>query len=225
MLDLGCGAGRHAFEMYRRGAEVVAFDRNEAGLEDVATLFAAMEAAGEVPAGAKASTVSGDALGLPFPDDHFDHVIASEILEHLREDEKAMHELVRVVKPGGRVVVTVPSYLPERVCWALSDDYHQAEGGHVRIYRADELISRLRAAGLRVAHREHAHALHSPYWWLKCAVGVEREDHPLTKMYHQLLVWDLMRKPWLTRTAEQLLNPVLGKSHVVYLRKPEVAVA
>ncbi|GAB3301839.1 class I SAM-dependent methyltransferase [Parasphingorhabdus pacifica] len=225
VLDLGCGAGRHAFEMYRRGAEVVAFDQNEADLADVGTLFAAMESEGEVPAGASARTVAGDALDLPFPDDHFDHVIASEILEHLWEDEKAMHEMARVVKPGGRVVATVPSYLPERVCWALSDDYHQAEGGHVRIYRADVLISRLRGAGLRVVHRDHAHALHAPYWWLKCAVGVERADHPLTKAYHQLLVWDLMSKPWITRAAEQLLNPVLGKSLVVYLRKPEVAVA
>ncbi|MDR7300197.1 SAM-dependent methyltransferase [Haloactinomyces albus] len=225
VLDLGCGAGRHAFEMYRRGARVVAFDQDVAELENVATMFTAMEAENQVPSGASATTMAGDALELPFPDESFDHVIASEILEHLPEDEKAMHELVRVVKPGGRVAVTVPSWLPERVCWALSDVYHQVEGGHVRIYTVAELLARLRKAGLRPVHRHHAHALHSPYWWLKCAVGVEREDHPLTKLYHRLLVWDLMRRPWLTRTAEQLLDPVIGKSLVVYLHKPEAGVA
>src|SRR5207248_11185346 len=114
---------------------------------------------------------------------------------------------------------------PERVCWALSDAYHQVDGGHVRIYRTGQLVRRLRAAGLRPVHRSWAHALHSPYWWLKCAVGVDRQHHPLVDAYHRFLAWDLMRRPWSTRLAERLLNPVLGKSLVLYLVKPEVAVA
>ncbi len=221
-LDLGCGAGRHAFELYRRGADVVAFDHDAAELENVATLFAAMEAEGEVPAAAGATTVTGNALSLPFPDDYFDRVVAAEIMEHLPEDEKAMHELVRVVKPGGRVVVTVPRWFPERVCWALSDEYHQVEGGHVRIYRTEELLGKLREAGLRPAFHHYAHALHAPYWWLKCAVGPDDEEHPAVRAYHRMLVWDLMRGPRLTRTAERLLDPVLGKSVVAYLGKPGV---
>lgn len=223
VLDLGCGAGRHAFECYRRGADVVAFDQDAAALDEVKTMFAAMEETGEAPAGASATTVTGDALALQFPDDHFDHVIASEVLEHVPQDWKVMEELVRVVKPGGRVVVTVPRWFPERVCWALSDDYHQAEGGHVRIYRREQLVERLHIAGLRPVHHHYAHALHAPYWWLKCAVGVDDAEHPLPKLYHKLLVWDLMKRPAVTRVAEELLNPVLGKSLVVYLHKPEVA--
>jgi len=224
VIDLGCGGGRHAFEAYRRGADVVAFDQDAAELDNVAAMFAGMAEAGEAPAEASARTVAGDALNLPFPDESFDCVIASEVLEHIVEDEKAMWELARVVKPGGTVAVTVPRWLPERICWALSDAYHEVEGGHVRIYRAGQLTDRLRAAGLRPLHRDHAHALHAPYWWLKCAVGVDRDDHPVTRAYHRLLVWDMMRGPWLTRTAERLLNPVIGKSVAVYLQKPEVAV-
>lgn len=224
VLDLGCGQGRHAFELYRRGARVVAFDQDAAELDNVASMFAAMEQQGEAPEGATAETVPGDALALPFDDDSFDHVIASEILEHIPEDDKAMHELVRVVKPGGRVSVTVPSRFPERVCWALSDAYHEVEGGHVRIYSTEQLKSRLSQAGLRPVHHHYAHALHSPYWWLKCAVGVDREDHPLTRTYHKLLVWDMLQAPWITRTAEDLLNPVLGKSLVTYLYKPGTVV-
>lgn len=224
-MDLGCGAGRHAFELYRRGARVVAFDRDTDELADVETMFAAMREEGEVPEGASATTLHGDALQLPLPDDSFDHVIASEILEHIPEDDKAIHELVRVVKPGGRVSVTVPSRFPERVCWALSDEYHQVEGGHVRIYSREQLLTRLRAAGLRSVHHHHAHALHSPYWWLKCAVGVDRTDHPLTELYHRMLVWDMLHAPRVTRTAERLLDPVLGKSLVTYLYKPRSTVA
>ena len=49
VLDLGCGAGRHAFECYRRGAQVVALDQNGEEIREVATWFAAMKEAGEAP--------------------------------------------------------------------------------------------------------------------------------------------------------------------------------
>ncbi|MCP2253396.1 Methyltransferase domain-containing protein [Prauserella aidingensis] len=224
VIDVGCGAGRHAFEAYRRGADVVAFDQDKSALGDVETMFAAMSAEGHVPDGAAATTVAGDALRLPFPDGAFDCVIASEILEHVPDDERAIAELVRVARPGGSVVVTVPRWLPERVCWLLSDAYHEVEGGHVRIYRGAELRGKLRGAGLRPVAGEHAHALHAPYWWLKCAVGPDNDDHPLVKAYHRVLVWDMMRAPWPTRTAERLLDPVLGKSLAVYSVKDAGAV-
>jgi SAM-dependent methyltransferase len=221
VLDMGCGGGRHAFELYRRGADVVALDRSASDLVEVEAMFAALRQAGEVPAGARATAVRGDAYALPFEDDSFDAVIAAEVLEHLPEDERAMAELHRVLRPGGQIAVTVPRWGPEKVCWALSDAYHEVEGGHVRIYRGDELTGRLARAGLQPEGTGHTHALHAPYWWLKCAVGVDRADHPLVKGYHALLVWDMMNKPWLTRTAERLLDPLIGKSLVVYLRKPE----
>ncbi len=224
-IDIGAGAGRHSFELYRRGADVIAFDQSAADMAEVATMFAAMELEDQVPAGAKARTEVGDALNLPYADDSFDVVLISEVLEHVPEDTRAIAELTRVLKPGGVAAVTVPRSFPEKICWALSDAYHANEGGHIRIYRAGELARKLAGAGLTVAGQDHAHALHAPYWWLKCAVGVDNKDHPLTKAYHQLLVWDLMKGPWLTRTAEKLLNPVLGKSVVFYLNKPKVPVA
>jgi SAM-dependent methyltransferase len=220
VLDMGCGGGRHAFALYKRGAHVVALDMDAAELKDVSGMFDAL--AGEVPSGAHAQAVRGDAYRLPFADATFDKVIAAEILEHLPADSNAMAELARVLKPGGRIAVTVPRWLPEKVCWALSDDYHANEGGHIRIYRADQLKQRLTAQGLELEGGHHAHALHAPYWWIKCAVGVERTEHPLVKAYHRLLVWDMMRAPWPTRLAERVLNPLIGKSVVVYLRKPEV---
>jgi SAM-dependent methyltransferase len=220
VLDMGCGGGRHAFALYQRGAHVVALDMDAAELKDVAGMFDAL--AGEVPSGAHAQAVRGDAYRLPFANATFDKVIAAEILEHLPADSNAMAELARVLKPGGRIAVTVPRWLPEKVCWALSDDYHANEGGHIRIYRADQLKDRLTAQGLELEGGHHAHALHAPYWWIKCAVGVERTEHPLVKAYHRLLVWDMMRAPWPTRLAERVLNPLIGKSVVVYLRKPEV---
>lgn len=220
VLDLGCGAGRHAFEVYRRGAHVVAFDRDSAELAEVAKMLGAMEYAGEVQDGASAKTVQGDALRLPFPDGSFDKIIAAEVLEHIPDDMSAMAELLRVLTPGGRLAVTVPSWLPERICWALSEDYHTAPGGHVRIYTRAELEAKLKATGFQVNGHHHAHGLHSPYWWIKCAVGVQNNEHPIAKAYHQVLVWDIMKRPLATRAAERVLNPLIGKSVVVYFTKP-----
>jgi SAM-dependent methyltransferase len=221
VLDMGCGGGRHAFALYRRGAHVVALDLDAAELKDVAGMFAAI--APEVPEGATAQAVRGSAYELPFADASFDRIIAAEVLEHLPEDTRAMAELARVLKPGGSIAVTVPRWGPEKVCWALSDAYHANEGGHIRIYKGDQLRERLEQAGLEPVGGHHAHALHAPYWWLKCAVGVDKGEHPRVKGYHRLLVWDMMRAPRVTRLAERLLNPVIGKSLVVYLRKPSHA--
>ena len=224
VLDLGCGEGRHAFEAYRRGARVVAVDRGVSEVETTKRWLGAIAEAGEAPTGARYEVVRADLLALPFPDGSVDRVIASEVLEHIPDDATAMAEIARVLKPGGTVAVTVPRYGPERVCWALSDAYHANEGGHVRIYRGEVLRVRLAAAGLVPGGQHHAHALHAPFWWLKCAVGVDR-DSAAVRAYHRLLVWDLTQRPWPTRFAERLLDPVIGKSLVVYAEKPAAAAA
>jgi len=221
LLDLGCGFGRHAYEASRRGARVVALDAGRDEVEGVAGSLAAMVEAGELSVAAtRAGVVQGDALSLPFRDATFDRVICSEVLEHIPSDEAAMVELARVLKPGGTMAITIPRFFPELINWALSDEYHNVPGGHVRIYRRAVVESRLSAAGLRVTGHGYAHGLHSPYWWLKCYVGTTNNDHWLVKAYHRLLVWDITKAPPLTRYAEKILAPVMGKSLVVYVAKP-----
>jgi len=220
VLDLGCGAGRHAFEAYRRGADVIAFDQDADELAVVREWFAAMRDAGEVPDGAEADVKEGDALALPFADGEFDRVVAAEILEHLPADIQAIQELARVTRPGGTVALTVPRWLPEAICWRLSSDYHDVPGGHIRIYTGEELVAKATAAGLVLAGRDHVHGLHAPYWWLKCAVGVDDADHRLVRAYHRMLVWEIEKQPWVLRAAGRVLDPLVGKSLVLYLRKP-----
>jgi SAM-dependent methyltransferase len=220
VLDLGCGAGRHAFEAARRGARVVALDTDLAELTSVSAMTAAMADAGEIPAAGGAAAVTGDATAMPFPDGCFDVIIAAEVLEHIPADRAALAEITRVLAPGGTLAVTVPAWLPERICWLLSDDYHNVPGGHIRIFTRHELSTKLTAAGLDVGGHHHAHALHSPYWWLKCAVGVHDDANPLATAYHKLLVWDIMKAPRTTRLADKAFNPLIGKSLVVYATKP-----
>jgi len=221
VLDVGAGFGRHAFELARRGHRVVAVDYAPGEVEATRDTFEAMIAAGEILTASVTGVLRGDAARLPFADGVFDAVITSEVLEHITADTAALAEMVRVVRPGGVFAATVPAWLPETVNWKLSDDYHApaVPGGHVRIYSATELLAKLRAAGLAPAGKHHAHALHSPYWWLKCAVGVTNDDHPLVRRYRQFLEWDIVHQPRSTRWAERVLSPLLGKSLVLYATK------
>jgi SAM-dependent methyltransferase len=223
VLDIGCGYGRHSFEALRRGARTIALDLSDTELKDVLATFAAMSETESLPAESSGGVVNANALSLPFDDASFDHVIASEVLEHIPDDTDAMAEIARVTKPGGTITVTVPRAGQEVVCWLLSSDYHNTPGGHVRIYRQRQIVDRLRGAGLRPRGVGFAHALHTPYWWLRCAVGPRNETNPLVRAYRSFLEWDIMTGPPLVRRTERLLNPVLGKSLVVYLRKPESA--
>ena len=213
LLDLGCGRGRHTFEALRRGASVVASDLDAGVLKEVRDMAAAMQLEGQTDAGC--GCVPGDATQLPFADGTFDRVIASEVFEHIPDDATGYQEVARVTRRGGLVAVTVPRFWPERICWALSSDYHANAGGHVRIYRRQEVLAKLEAAGLMPYSFHHSHALHAPYWWLKCAVG----DAVPSRAYHRMLVWQIEHGPSLLDRVEHTLNPALGKSLVVYAQR------
>lgn len=217
LLDVGCGNGRHTYEALKRGAHVVSLDLDPEPLAKVGAMVAALKLEGQLPPEARWIGVVGDALQLPFDEGTFDLVVASEVLEHISEDEAAMQEIARVMRPSGRAAVSVPRFWPEIVCWALSGEYRTNPGGHVRIYRFSQLVGRLRRAGLKLHGGGHAHALHSPYWWLRCLFGVEDERSPLPRLYHGFLVWEMTSGGRATRALERTLDPVLGKSLVLYV--------
>ena len=225
VLDAGAGFGRHCFEVARRGGRVVALDYAADEVLGTRATLGAMVDAGEITIDRYVGVLRGDATRLPFADGTFDRVITSEVLEHVQDDVSAIAEMVRVLKPGGTFAGTVPTWFPEKVNWMLSDEYHapKSAGGHLRIYSETELTAKLRSAGLEVTGSHHAHALHSPYWWLKCAVGPRREDSRAVNAYKRLLEWDIVKQPRVTRYADRILNPVLGKSLAVYATKPASA--
>ena len=219
VLDAGCGAGRHLGKAFRSlGVHVVGIDLNRDDALKAHNTVKIMRHAGE-DGGGCAQVFISDITHMPFADESFDIVICSEVLEHIPNHRQAASEIVRVLKPGKSLVVSVPRYLPERICWALSEAYHTEKGGHIRIYRKRELIGLLESAGARCMQTGWAHSLHSPYWWIKCVVGHKNEDSLPVKLYHRFLVWDIMKKPLLTRILDRLLNPLIAKSIVLYLKK------
>lgn len=229
VLDVGCGGGRHIrASRCLPGVAGAAVDLGEQEVRDTKRALEELDGlepalGGTVPEAGPWIVARASAYDLPFADGAFDCVIISEVLEHLHDDRAALGEISRVLKPGGVLAVSVPRTGPEAVCWALSRAYRTSPGGHVRIYRRSELVRLLADRGYRVTGSHFAHGLHAPFWWLKCVVGLDNEDAWLVHLYHRLLVWDLMRRPLLTRLADRVLNPLIGKSAVFYAVKEGAA--
>ena len=130
LLDLGCGFGRHAYEGLMRGADVVTCDVSRPELESVLGTALVLAEDGQVDTTRMIAPVQGDATVLPFDDNSFDKIIASEVLEHVPDDTAAFAELSRVLRPGGTLAVTVPAWLPETICWKRSEGCDRALPQH-----------------------------------------------------------------------------------------------
>ena len=215
---MGCGEGRHTIgALLETSANVIGLDLsirdleiaksrlNDFNLSDINTFC---------------TFGVGNINDIPLESDSLDAVMCSEVLEHVESPEESIQELVRVLKPGGVMALSVPRYLPELICWKLSKEYSETPGGHVRIFKHKQLKDLAVNRGLEYQSFHWAHGLHSPYWWLQCLFWTTKETSFLVRLYHKLLVWDLMKKPLLTKILEVILQPLIGKSLVMYFRKP-----
>lgn len=220
LLDLGCGEGRHTISAcMARDLDAVGVDLSLQDLKVTRQRFQELD----TPESHQKNllVLAADGARLPFSDGSFDKVICSEVLEHIPDYREVITEIHRVLKAGGLLGLSVPRFFPEWVCWRLSDEYHQVEGGHIRIFNAGHLRDDVERAGFVFYRKHHAHSLHVPYWWLKCLLwrGDGELQASIVNRYHQFLTWDLMAAPRITRFLDRLLNPMMGKSLVMYFVK------
>lgn len=222
ILDLGCGEGRHSLgpSCLYADIHVVGLDLNHTDVS--IALKKRKEHTDYFAENTHCCFTVGDGGQLPFMDQSFDKIICSEVLEHIEGYENILREIQRVLKPTGTLVVSVPRFFPEKICWWLSEGYHRVEGGHIRIFKTKILYRTIEDLGFFRFSYHWAHSLHTPYWWLRCLFWQRGENFWPVRIYHRFLVWDLMSKPWLTQILDKLLNPLIGKSVVMYFKKTSV---
>ncbi|MEV6867970.1 class I SAM-dependent methyltransferase [Streptosporangium subroseum] len=164
-LDIGAAGGGNTRVLVKHGWSALVADFSETAVE-LARLR-----------GLRA--IHADARDLPLPDMEFDLVLAFDVLEHIEEDDRAVHELVRVLRPGGTALITVPC---DMALWSA----HDVASGHVRRYTRDGLRTLLAGQGLVIDRLWSWNVLLRP-------VVARRRKHTSGS--------DVMETPWLLNAA------------------------
>lgn len=157
ILDIGCGTGAMSTLLARHGAVT------SADFSPLALSYCRRRGLRKLCA--------ADAMRLPFRDMSFDVVVALDILEHLPDDAAALREFARVLRPGGRVISTVPAY---RSLWSG----HDVALMHCRRYVASELRQRMAEAALRVERLSYAMTALFPIVWIVRRLSNLRRGDP-----------------------------------------------
>lgn len=173
VLDAGCGTGRYTRRVAERGATITGIDLDREMLD-----AARLKAPG-------ATLIQGDLTALPFPDAHFDLTLAVTVLCVVDPPQRAVAELVRVTRPGGRVVLAELGRLSLWAAWRRIRGWCGSETWrHARFFTTRELGQLLRCAGACDVRVSAAARLPpgAPPWLCARAQALERRAAPMRSL-------------------------------------------
>lgn len=169
ILDIGCGPG-NTLQRLARWGHVYGMDFSLDALT-----FAQTRAAARV--------LSGDAMALPVASESIDCVVALDNLEHVEDDERALREIRRVLRPGGAFLFTVPAFM---ALWR----HHDVMYGHFRRYTKRDFSARVERAGLLIEeHRLFKCAFFPPLWVLARTERLLRHLVPPRDNFYRVPAW------------------------------------
>jgi len=116
LLEIGCGAGNLLLQATVQGSYPVALDLSMQALTFVRSRLQETQPGVDVPSGYACTQAIGEFL--PLADKSFDYVLMSEVIEHLEAPQISVREAARVLRPGGRLLITTPNY---RSFWPLME--------------------------------------------------------------------------------------------------------
>ncbi|HSB01999.1 MAG TPA: class I SAM-dependent methyltransferase [Anaerolineales bacterium] len=180
LLEIGCGAGNLLLQASVPGSYPLALDLSMQALTFVRSRLQEVSFGAEAPSGFACTQAIGEAL--PFPDASFDCILLSEVIEHLTAPQISIAEARRVLRPGGRLLVTTPNYrsfwpLMEWAVDRLNMAPKMAGEQHVSRFHPSSLRHMLVEAGLTVEYSGSMYNL-SPFLSL---VSVEQAKRQLQR--------------------------------------------
>ena len=180
-LEIGCRTGSMATAIGARFPEMMIW-ASELDPDAIAVLGSTLPP--------EIRLVRMDARCIPF-EDEFDAVGAFDVVEHIVEDETALAEIRRALRPGGAVVLTVPQH---RWLWSALDE----ASGHARRYRRGELEAKLAEAGFRIVHSTSFVTLLLPLMFVSRRLGGRRLRSDGAGEFHP--------PPWLNRMLGRIMD-------------------
>lgn len=151
VLDIGSGVGTIDFYLASKG-------KNITGIEiSSKAIFAARESAKVLGLESNTEFIKGEFLNWKH-DGHFDLVICSEVLEHLKDDNKAIGKIYKLLKKGGLAIFTVPSKNAPLFRFGLAKEFDERVG-HLRRYKIEELVSLLKKNKFRILRKKKTEGL------------------------------------------------------------------
>jgi len=149
ILDISCGTGE-LLKRFEGKAELYGIDISEEMLK-----------VAKIKLGAKANLQTGDVHNLPFEDNYFDYTLSTEAFHHYYDQRKALQEMVRVTKKGGKVIITDINFFFKPIHWL----FQTFEPGCVKVNSKREMKQLFKQAGLRNIRQKRN------FWFAVMAVG------------------------------------------------------
>jgi len=218
VLDLGCGEGYLLRKAARRASLTLGVDLDDSRLRASRNGLTDSCRSGQ----SSIELAVADGQRLPFADASFDRIICTETLEHVADAQLALRELARVLRPGGRLAISVPHSLCEAILYRLIRGHLEFPGGHRRVFTPRTLARALARAGLQPYAGYLRDSLEAIYWILLSLLS--RPPRRFDGVLEALERWRARTRaePYsrFYHAADQLGNRLLPKSLVVYALKP-----
>ncbi len=215
VLDLGCGSGQFSLPMLKRGYRMVSADLDAPRLK----LFHELGSKD----GLKGCPTRTDAAKLAFETACFDAVVCREMLEHIIDPAPVMDEIRRVLKPGGKLCVTVPSSRTERWFQWVNPEWLEM-AGHVHVYSRKELTRVLEAGGFHVVDVRGRNFYYSFFWFFHTLAKTRHDGSGAIQEHWELAhriqsFWRRLGNGRLKRWVEAVGDRLAPKCNVYYCAK------
>lgn len=176
VMDLGAASGVIAEQLAKEGFQVKGVEYDQKLVEDWKSRTRHKNV----------EIVQGDGRHLPYQDSEFDAAIALEVLEHIPDTEQVLTELARVIKPGGKLVIGVPTAWSERIFYKLNPDFAK-QADHCHVFTKNFLTKRLEQSGFRVYS---SRGENSEYTWLWFGLAMGRVPFHFTGKTYRETWWE-----------------------------------